>query len=80
MKTWKKLVATENDVEFKYSDRLERSVLDCQGLVLPFSAVFCKNRASFNKNRLLVKKNGCQKSGGTGQDMIAFRSMSVYGF
>ena len=69
----KKLVTTKNDVEFKYSDRLERPVLVSQGLFLPFSAVFCKNRASFNKN-------GCQKSGGTGQDMTTFRSMFVYGF
>ena len=66
MKTWKKLVATENDVEFEYSDKLERPVLACQGLFLPFPAVF--------------RKNGYQKSGGTGQDMTAFRSMSVYGF
>ena len=73
MKTWKKLVATENDVEFEYFDRLERPVFACQGLFLPFSAVFHKNGALF-------KKNGYQKSGGTGQDMTAFRSMSVYGF
>ena len=73
MKTWKELVATENDVEFEYFDRLERSVVACQGLFLPFSAVFCKNGASSNKN-------GHQKSGGRGQDMTAFRSMSVYGF
>ena len=73
MKTWKKLVATENDVEFEYSDRLERPVLACQGLFLPFSAVFRKNGLPF-------KKTGYQKSGGTGQDMTAFRSMSVYGF
>ena len=80
MKIWKKLVATENDVEFEYFDRLERPVLACQGLFLPFSALFCKNEASFNKTRLPFKKNGCQKSRGTGQDMAAFRSMSVYGF
>ena len=80
MKTWKKVVATENDVEFEYSDRLERPVLACQGLFLPFSAVFRKNGASFNKNGFPFKKNGYQKSGGTGQDMTAFRSMSVYGF
>ena len=80
MKTWKKLVATENDVEFEYYDRLERPVLACQGLFLPFSAIFHKNGASFNKNGLPFKKNGYQKSGGTGQDMTAFRSMFVYGF
>ena len=80
MKTWKKLVAIENDVEFEYSDKLERHVLAYQGPFLPFSAVFCKNRASFNKNGLLFKKNGCQKSGGTGPDMTMFRSMYVYGF
>ena len=80
MKTWKKLVATENDVEFEYFDRLERPVLAYQGLFLPFSAVFHKNGASFNKNGLPFKKNGYQKSGGTGQDMTAFCSMSVYGF
>ena len=73
MKTWKKLVATKNDVEFECSDRLERPVLACQGLFLPFSTIVRKNGASF-------KKNGYQKSGGTGQDMTAFRSMSVYGF
>ena len=80
MKTWKKLVATENDVEFEYSDRLERPVLAYQGLFLLFSAIFRKNGALFNKNGLPFKKNGYQKSGGTGQDMTAFRSMSVYGF
>ena len=73
MKTWKKLVAAENDVEFEYFDKLERPVLACQGLFLSFSAVFRKNGASFNKN-------GYQKSGGTGQNMTTFRSMSVYGF
>ena len=80
MKTWKKLVGTENDVEFKYFDRLEQPVLACPDLFLPFSAVFRKNGASFNKNGLPFKKNGYQKSGGTGQHMIAFYSMSVYGF
>ena len=50
MKTWKKLVATENDVEFEYSNRLERLVLAYQGLSLPFWAVFCKSGPSFNKN------------------------------
>ena len=73
VKTWKKLVATENDVELKYFDRLERPILACQGLFLPFSAVFYKDGALFNKI-------GCQKSGGTGQDMTAFCSVSVYGF
>ena len=68
MKTWKKLVVTENDVEFEYSNKLERPVLACQGLFVPFSAVVHKNRASFNKNGLPFKKNGYQKSGGTGQD------------
>ena len=67
------MVATENDVEFEYSDRLEQPVLACQGLFSPFSAIFHKNGASF-------KKNGYLKSGGTGQDMTTFRSMSVYGF
>ena len=61
-----KLVVTENDVEFEYFDRLEQPVLACQGLSLPFSAVFCNN--------------GCEKSGGTRQDRTAFLSMSVYGF
>ena len=73
MKHGKKLVATENDVEFEYSDRLERPALAYQGLYSPFSAVFVKNGLPF-------KKNGCQKSGGMEQDMTAFRSMSVYGF
>ena len=56
----KKLVATENDVEFEYSDRLDRPVLACQGLFLPFSAVFCKNGASFNKTRLLFKRTAAK--------------------
>ena len=80
MKTWKKLVAIENDVEFEYSDRLKRPILAYQGLFLPFSAVFRKNGASFNKNGLPLKNNCYQKYGGTGQDMTAFRSMFVYGF
>ena len=60
MKTWKKLVAIENDVEFEYFDRLERPVLACQGLFLPFSAVFCKNGASFNKTRLPFKRTAAK--------------------
>ena len=80
MKTWKKLVPIENDLEFEYFDRFERLVLACQGLSLPFLPIFCYFVASFNKNGLPFKKNSCKKSGGTGQDMIAFRSMSVYSF
>ena len=80
MKTWRKLVATDNDMEFEYFDRLEQPVLAYQGLSLPFSAVFCKNGPSFNKNGLPFKKYGCDKFGGTGQDMTAFCSMSVYSF
>ena len=80
MKTWKKLVAIENDVEFEYFDRLERPVLACQGFSLPFSAIFCKNEPSFNKNGLLFKQNAYEKQGGMGQDMTTFRSMFVYGF
>ena len=60
MKTWKKLVATENDVEFKYSDKLERPVLACQGLFLLFSAVFRKNGALFNKNGLPFKRTATE--------------------
>ena len=60
MKTWKKRVATENNVEFEYSDRLERPDLACQGLFLPFSAVFCKNGASFNKNGLRSKRTAAK--------------------
>ena len=56
MKTWEKLVAIENDTEFEYSDRLERPVLACQGLFLPFSAIFRKNGALFNKNGLPFKR------------------------
>ena len=40
MKTWKKLVLTEGDVDLVYSDRLERPVLACQDLSTPFLAVF----------------------------------------
>ena len=73
VKTWKKLVAAEHDVEFEYFDRFEWPVLAYQRLSLPFSDVFYKNGLPFNKN-------GCKKSGGMGQDMIAFFSMSVYDF
>ena len=80
MKTWEKLVATENDMEFEYFDKLERPVLAFQGLFLPCLGCFCKKGVLFKKNGLLFNKNSCEKSGGMGQDMIAFRSMSVYGF
>ena len=79
MRKIKKLIATENDVEFEYFDRLEQHVLAFQGLSLRFPAIFCKNGTSCNKNGLSFSKNGCQKSGGTGQDMTTFHSMSVYG-
>ena len=46
MKAWKKLVATENDVEFEYSDKLERPVLACQGLFFTvFSRFFVRTAA-----------------------------------
>ena len=60
MKTWKKLVATENDVEFEYSDKLKRPVLACLGLFLPFSAFFCENGPSFNKNGLPFKNTAAK--------------------
>ena len=42
MKTWKKLVATENDIEFEYSDRLEQPFLACQGLFYDFQPFFVR--------------------------------------
>ena len=42
MKTWKKLVATENDVEFEYSDRLERPVLPIKACFYRFQPFFVR--------------------------------------
>ena len=42
MKTWKKLVAVENDVEFEYSDRLERPVLLVKAYFYYFQPFFVR--------------------------------------
>ena len=52
METWKKLVATESDIEFEYFDRLKRPVLAYQGLSLPFSSVFLQERPAVQEERL----------------------------
>ena len=39
-KTWKNVVVTNNNVEFKYFNGLEWPILACQGLSLPFSDLF----------------------------------------
>ena len=74
MKTWKKLVPTENDIEFEYSDKFERPVLAYQGLFLLFSAVFCKNGALFKQERVVVQEERLLKiwRKGTGHDNVPF--------
>ena len=70
MKTWKKLVMTEGDVDLAYSDKLECPVLACQDLSTPFLAVFprfLQEWATVQEERLpKIWRNG------TGHDSVPF--------